>query len=151
MIALPREPSDSNAGAHRQLEVRCVPFEVIPHLVLGRFDAGAGRESKTRKTIVEGGTEETERVPAFPPGVAHSRVGVENDKGDPSPSEVIPDREASLTAAHDHDLEPFVDLHDSSPLRTGDSIDGEMIGKGGSSPHRAKWPSGGGHAVGISM
>ena len=50
---------------------------------------------------------EPERVPPHPPGVADPLVGVEDDKAETSPGEVVTNRQAGLAATDDNGFDPL--------------------------------------------
>jgi len=99
------QPVHLDPGSHRQVEPRRVALEVVGHLVLGRERVGRAGEGHSVQTVVAGGGEQAKRVPTVPPGVADPLVGVQDHEGQPTPGQVIPDRESRLAAADDHRLE----------------------------------------------
>jgi hypothetical protein len=107
-VPLPREPVHRDAAPNRQLEARGVGLEVGGHLVLRGKRALRGWERHPVEAVEASGREQPERVPALPPRVAHSRVGVEDHERETSPSQVVPDREARLAASDDDRLNAFL-------------------------------------------
>jgi hypothetical protein len=66
---------------------------------VGNESDGPGKGVPGRRSV---GGEQAERVSAVPPGVSEPLVGVKDHEWEPTLSEVIPDREACLTAAYDY-------------------------------------------------
>jgi hypothetical protein len=63
------------------------------------------RKRHTGEPVEPRRSKEPERVPPHPPGVADPLVGVEDDKAETSPGEVVTDRQAGLSATDDNGVD----------------------------------------------
>ena len=106
-VADPRKALDARTRADGEPEPLCVRFEEIAHRVLRRERAAGCREPHPVQPVVPSRREEAKRVPSAAPRIADARARVQDHEGDPCAREVIPHREARLSAADDHSVHPF--------------------------------------------
>ena len=84
-----------------------IGLEVVRHLILGGEGMWRARKRHTVEPVEPRRRKEPERVPSLTPGVADPLVGVEDDKAETSPGEVVTDRQAGLAATDDNGFDPL--------------------------------------------
>ena len=102
--AVSRQPVYTDAGPMGELEPCRIRGQIVGYLVLGGEHARRTGEGHTGQGVVAGSCEEVERVPAPAPGVADSLIRVQDQEGKLPPGEVVPDREACLSAPQNQRL-----------------------------------------------
>ena len=96
---------DAQTHSDRKIESGRVRLEVVGHLVLGRWLMSRSRELQTRQGIEVRGREESQRVPAFPPGIAGPLIRIQDHKRSAELGKVVADGQASLATADDNGLD----------------------------------------------
>jgi hypothetical protein len=95
-----RQALDPYTASYRKIEVLRVGLQIVGHLVMG--GEGVHLHRPTRQAGVPRDGEQSQRVPAVPPGVANAGVGIENDELLAGPLQVVSDRQTCLPSTNDH-------------------------------------------------
>src|SRR5215469_12376877 len=98
----------------RKRGVAAFGFEVVCHLIFPWEGISRGRKTKTRKSVVSSGSEETKRIPAVSPCISDSLIRVEDQKWHSTFCQMIASGKTGLaTANHDciHMLYSFFTTH----------------------------------------
>lgn len=101
LLSVPGQPLHLDSGLHRQVELLGIPFEVVGELVFGREVPAIAGVWQAGQPVEEVGGEEPKVIPPVPPSVAHPLICVDDEEGQAASAEVVPDRQASLSAPDD--------------------------------------------------